>query len=195
MSQPATLVERLTTPQSTSLIGELTALANAANYNVVDVIKQVRYRDSRYQIGRGKANEILNSVNDHLVQKVIFENELSPVQAYNLAKLIGIEVIDKFQLILDVFSKHASTNEARLQIKLAALKYELTRAKEKVRLARLGEQPGFHGLGKYEVTVYHESIRRQIATIEKKLQKIRAAKDLLIFSRNESGFPLISLSG
>ena len=194
MSQPATLVERLT-PQSTSLIGELTALANAANYNVVDVIQQVRYRDSRYQVGRGKADEIRNSVKEHLVQKVIFENELSPVQAYNLSKLVGIEVIDKFQLILDVFSKHASTNEARLQIKLATLRYELTRAKEKVRLARLGEQPGFHGLGKYEVTVYHESIRRQIVTIEKKLQKIRMAKDLHIFSRNESGFPLISLSG
>ncbi|RLG91454.1 MAG: GTPase HflX, partial [Candidatus Hecatellales archaeon] len=128
-------------------------------------------------------------------EKIIFENELKPVQAYNLAKKTGVEVISKFQLILEVFSSHASTKEAKLQIELAKLRYELTRAKEKVRLAKLGEQPGFHGLGKYEVDVYYETIKRRIVKIEKELKKIRVEKSLKRALRADIGFPTVSLSG
>ena len=69
----------------------------------------------------------------------------------------GIEAIDRFQLILEIFTRRASTTEAKLQIQLAKLSQELPRAREKVRLARKGEQPGFLGLGAYEVDIYYDS--------------------------------------
>ena len=78
---------------------------------------------------------------------------------------------------------------------MARLKRELTRAKEKVRLAKMGEQPGFMGLGAYEVDVYYETIKRQIYTIQKKLRKIRKKRSLHRARRLELGFSSISLAG
>ncbi|MEM2202557.1 MAG: GTPase HflX, partial [Candidatus Bathyarchaeia archaeon] len=106
-----------------------------------------------------------------------------------------VEAIDRFQLILEIFARRASTTEAKLQIQLARLKYELTRAKEKVRLAKMGEQPGFMGLGAYEVDVYYETVKRQIQTITEKLRKIRRKRLLHRERRAELGFPSISLAG
>lgn len=128
-------------------------------------------------------------------EKVIFDNELKAVQAYSLAKATGVEVIDRFQLILEIFVKRASTTEAALQIQLAKAKYELTHAKEKVRLGKLGEQPGFMGLGAYEVDVYYESVKRQMHTIQRKLKKIGKKRALHRVRRLEAGFFSISLAG
>jgi GTP-binding protein HflX len=128
-------------------------------------------------------------------EKIIFDNELTPVQAYNLAKATGIVAIDRFQLILEIFSKRASTYEAELQIQLASLRYELSRAKERVRLARMEEQPGFMGLGKYEVDLYYETVRRRIASIQDKLEKKREKRHLHRHRRVDLGYLLISLAG
>lgn len=129
------------------------------------------------------------------IEKTIFDNELKPVQAYNLAKETGVEAIDRFQLILEIFAKRATTSEAKLQIQLAKLQYELPRAKEKVRLARMSEQPGFMGLGKYEVDLYYETIRRGIHYIEEKLKKKRKNRRLHRARRLKLGFSSISLAG
>ncbi len=188
------LVERRL-PGEKSLLHELKILAETVGYEVVGYLSQVRYPSSKYQIGSGKVEDLAKIVKETGAERVIFENELKPVQAYNLAKKTGVEVIDKFQLILEVFSNHASTREAKLQIELAKLKYELTRAKEKVRLAKLGEQPGFHGLGKYEADVYYEAIRRRISNIEKELQKIRVERRIKRALRADLGFPTVSLCG
>ena len=155
----------------------------------------MREPDPKYQIGSGKAQELAEMVKSLEADVVIFDNELKPVQAYNLAKLTGVEAIDRFQLILQIFAQRASTREAQLQVKLAALRYELVRAKEKVRLAKMGEQPGFMGLGKYEADVYYETIKRQISTIKRKLEKIRRKRQLHRRRREEIGFPTVSLSG
>jgi len=128
-------------------------------------------------------------------EKIIFDNELTPVQAYNLAKATGLVAIDRFQLILEIFSRRASTYEAELQIQLASLRYELSRAKERVRLARMEEQPGFMGLGKYEVDIYYETVRRRIASIQDKLEKKREKRQLHRRRRVDLGYFLISLAG
>ncbi len=128
-------------------------------------------------------------------EKIIFDNELTPVQAYNLAKVTGLAAIDRFQLILEIFSRRASTYEAELQIQLASLRYELSRAKERVRLARMEEQPGFMGLGKYEVDLYYETVRRRIASIQDKLEKKREKRQLHRHRRVDLGYFLISLAG
>jgi GTP-binding protein HflX len=176
-------------------LDELKSLAESAGYIVVGRVEQVRAPDPKYQVGYGKVREIAELVRATGAQKIIFDNMLRPVQAYNIAKETGVEAIDRFQLILEIFARRASTTEAKLQIQLARLKYELARAKEKVRLAKMGEQPGFMGLGAYEVDVYYETIKRQIQTITEKLKKIRKKRLLHRERRAELGFPSISLAG
>ncbi len=126
---------------------------------------------------------------------MIFENELRPLQEYNLAKELSVEVITRLQLILEIFTQHASNLEAKLQIKLAELKYELPRAKEKVKLAKRGEQPGFHGLGAYEADVYYEEINRRIHKLSEKLEEIKNKKIRANIQRRVEGIPIISLAG
>ncbi|MEM0057365.1 MAG: GTPase HflX [Candidatus Bathyarchaeia archaeon] len=182
-------------PSEPSTLDELKSLAESAGYTVVGKVEQVRAPDPKYQVGYGKIKEIAELVKATGAQKIIFDNMLKPVQAYNIAKETGVEAIDRFQLILEIFARRASTTEAKLQIQLAKLKYELARAKEKVRLAKMGEQPGFMGLGAYEVDVYYETIKRQIQTITEKLRKIRKKRLLHRERRAELGFPSISLAG
>jgi GTP-binding protein HflX len=161
----------------------------------VSSIEQIRKRDPRYQIGRGKTNELAKLVNKTGAKRIIFDNNLTPVQSYNLAKITGLQVIDRFQLILEIFSKRASTYEAELQIQLASLRYELSKAKERVKLAKMEEQPGFMGLGKYEVDLYYETVKRQIGSIKKKLKKKQEERRLHRIRRTDLGFSSISLAG
>jgi GTP-binding protein HflX len=158
-------------------------------------MEQVRRPDSRYQIGAGKVEELARLVETAEADKVIFDNPLKPVQAYNLAKATGIEAVDRFQLILEIFTKRATTTEAQMQIKLAKLQYDLAQAKERVRLAKKAEQPGFMGLGAYEVDVYYESVKREVHAIRRKLRKIRGKRVLHRQRRAELGFSTISLAG
>jgi GTP-binding protein HflX len=158
-------------------------------------LEQTRRPDSRYQIGAGKVEELAELVKNTDAEKVIFDNQLRTVQIYNLAKATHVEVIDRFQLILEIFTRRATTTEAKLQIQLATLQNELKHAKEKVRLAKMREQPGFMGLGAYEADVYSEAIKRQVQTILKKLAKIREKRILHRERRMELGFLSISLAG
>jgi GTP-binding protein HflX len=170
-------------------------LAESAGYDVVGQMEQIREPDARYQIGSGKVEELAELIKQTGAEKVIFDNPLRPVQAYNLAKATDVEIIDRFQLILEIFTKRATTSEAQMQIQLAKLRYDLAQAKERVRLARKGEQPGFMGLGAYEVDVYYESVKREVHAIRRKLKKIRGKRVLHRERRTELGFTSISLAG
>jgi GTP-binding protein HflX len=178
-----------------SSLEELKKLAEAAGYTVVAAIEQIREPDARYQIGAGKAEELASLVQETCAEKLLFDNPLKSVQSYNLAKATGIEAIDRFKLILEIFMKRATTTEAKLQIQLATLQYELTHAKERVRLAKLREQPGFMGLGAYEADVYYDAVKRQVHTIRRKLGKIREKRLLHRERRAALGFFSISLAG
>ena len=158
-------------------------------------MEQVRKRDPRYQIGRGKTKELAELVKTTSADKIVFDNELTTTQSYNLAKITGLLVIDRFQLILEIFSIRASTYEAELQIKMATLRYELSRAKERVKLAKIEEQPGFGGLGKYDVDVYYETVKRQINSTKVKLKKKQEERQLHRVRRAKLGFSSISLAG
>jgi len=158
-------------------------------------LEQVREPNARYQIGPGKVEELAELVKDTGAEKVIFDNLLRPVQSYNLAKATRVEAIDRFQLILEIFTRRATTTEAHLQIRLAKLQYDLAQAKERVRLAKRGEQPGFMGLGAYEVDVYYESVKREVHAIRRKLRKIGGKRGLQRDRRSELGFVSISLAG
>jgi GTP-binding protein HflX len=178
-----------------SSLDELKRLAESAGYTVVGKMEQTREADARYQIGAGKVEELAKLVKETNAEKVIFDNPLKPVQSYNLAKATKVEAIDRFQLILQIFTKRATTTEAQMQIQLAKLQRDLTRAKEMVRLTMKGEQPGFMGLGAYEVDVYYESVKKEVHAIRRKLKKIRGKRVLHRARRAELGFTSISLAG
>ncbi|MCS7104536.1 MAG: GTPase HflX [Thermofilaceae archaeon] len=172
---PVILVERRLAPEK-SLLYELKELAQTAGYNVVGVVTQVRAPDSRYNIGSGKVKEISELIKDTGATKVIFFNELKPHQVYNLVKELKVDVIDRFDLILEVFTKRAGSKEAKMQIELAKLRRELSFARERLRLAKLGELHGFMGGGEYAIDTYYKHVRKRIAKIEDELAKLRARK-------------------
>jgi GTP-binding protein HflX len=122
-------------------------------------------------------------------------NRLKPVQKYNLTKLFATEVIDRFQLILEIFTKKAGTIEAKYQIELAKLQYELPMARESVRLATLGELPGFHGLGKYQVDIYATMIKKRISYLRSRLEEIRNRKSMHRQKRRKEALFSIALTG
>ncbi len=190
----AIIVQRRLKDEPTNL-EELKALAESAGYTVVGSMLQIRGADSKYQIGRGKTRKLAELVKEKGASTVIFDNDLKTSQAYNLAKIIGVEIIDRFKLILEIFSERASTTESKLQIKLANLHYTLPRAREAVRLARREEQPGFQGLGQYQVDVYYRMIKRQIHQIQRKLAKISQKRDIHRERRLDLGYSLVSLAG
>jgi len=158
-------------------------------------MEQTRPPDPRYQIGAGKVEELAKIVSDNHAEKVIFDNPLRTLQNYNLAKATQVEVIDRFQLILELFRRRATTTEAQFQIQLAVLQNELKHARQKVRLSKGSEQPGFMGLGAYEADVYRDAIKLQVQTIRKKLARIRGKRVLQRERRTELGFLTVSLAG
>ncbi len=181
--------------RETSSLGELEKLAESAGYTVAATVEQTRRADPRYQIGEGKVEELAVLVKENNAERIIFGNLLKTVQAYNLAKATGVEAIDRFKLILEIFTRRATTVEAKLQIQLATRQYELAHAKEKVRLTKKGEQPGFMGLGAYEADVYQEAVKMEIHTLKKKLRRVREKRALHRQRRAELGFLTISLAG
>ena len=173
-------------------IEELKELAEVL-YEPVDVIVQIRKADPKYQIGSGLVERIAERIKEDNIDIVIVGNQLTPSQKYNLAKKFKVEVIDKIELVLRIFYKHARTKEAQLQVRLAELQYELPRAREKVRLAKMGEQPGFGGYGDYEVEKYYQKVKREIANIKRKLEKLREHRK--IARKGRAKFDTVGLIG
>src|ERR687888_105708 len=176
-------------------IKEATSLAYAAGYSVEKTVNQRHITRSKYGIGRGKVEEVKELVKQLKPEVIIFDEVLKPTQQYNLASLCKVEIIDRERLILEIFELRASTTESQIQIKLAQLRYDMARAREKVKLARTGEQPGFYGLGKYEADVYFLDIRRRVAMLKKKLEKEETRRQLHRNQRAKAGLPTVSLAG
>lgn len=174
---------------------EAISLADSAGYTIVRIVTQREITKSRFGIGKGKADEVKQLVEELGTDVVIFDEVLKPRQMYNLAKLCKVEIVDRERLILEIFERRASTAESRIQTKLAQLRYELSRARDKVKLAKAGEQPGFFGLGKYEADVYFLDIRRHIVLLRKKLEKEETRRQLYRTQRARSGLPTVSLAG
>ena len=82
-----------------------------------------------------------------------------------------IQVLDRESLILEIFESRATSTESKMQVKLAQLRYEMSRAREKVRLSKMGEQPGFLGIGKFEVDVYYNDIKSRMVSVEQNYKK------------------------
>jgi GTP-binding protein HflX len=174
---------------------EAISLADAARYSVIKIVNQRNLTQSKYGIGRGKAEEVKELVEQLKPDVIIFDEVLKPSQQYNLAKVCKIDILDRERLILEIFELRASTAESRIQIKLAQLRYDMVRAREKVRLARAGEQPGFFGMGKYDADVYYLDIKKRSAILKKKLEREETRRELFRIQRSRAGLPTISIAG
>ncbi len=182
-------------PPGAGSLDELEELAHSAGYDVLGRVTQKRTPDKAFAVGRGKAEEIAALVRELRPEKVVFDEKLNAVQIYNLSELCKLEVIDRFNLILEIFGKRARTREAQLQVELARLIYERPKARMKVTLAKRGEQPGFKGLGKYQADIYESEITGKIAKIQAELAVIRKRQGQTRRQRKDLGFDMVALAG
>ncbi len=175
---------------------EIRELARAAGYEVVAEVTQTRTEDPATCLGEGKAEELARVVEATEARAVLFDNRLGPYQTFNLGNLLpeGVELMDRFRLILEIFGQRANTKKAQLQVELAELRYELPRAEAKVSLAKRDERPGFMGLGEYDES-REEDIKKQISNIRAELDRIEETDEHRREQRRESGFDLVALAG
>ena len=175
---------------------EIRDLAVAAGYEVVGELTQTRKEDPGYVFGEGKVEEIATLAANTRAGAVIIDNEVGPYQMYNIGQAMpdGVEVIDRFTLILEIFGQRANTRKAQLQVELAELRYELPRAEAKASLAKRDERPGFMGLGEYDESREND-IKAQISNIKAELETIAQKEETRRERRRESGFDLVALAG
>lgn len=175
---------------------EIVDLARSAGYRVTDVLTQSRAEDPEFNLGAGKVDELVGLVRDSNASAVILDNRLGPYQTYNLGTRLpeGVEVIDRFTLILRIFGQRAETRKAQLQVELAELRYELPRAETKASLAKRDEHPGFMGLGEYDET-REQDIKTRISRIRHELQQLEKTDQQRRNQRRQSGFDLVAMAG
>ena len=179
------------------LLDELEELAVTAGAVVVQKILQRRnVKDAAFCIGRGKVEE-LNLVRQALnADVVIFDEELTGAQVRNLEEIVGIKVIDRTTLILDIFAQRAHSREGKLQVELAQLKYRLPRLIGLGgQLSRLGGGIGTRGPGEKKLEVDRRHIRRKISALETELADLERRRGLMREGRKKNDMPVIALVG
>lgn len=178
-------------------VEELQQLLNTLDIKVVQVISQKRIEpDARYYFGLGKVEKLKDFINLNGVSLVVIDDEITPVQAKNLEKQLGVVVKDRTQIILDIFARHAVTEEGKLQVELASLQYELPRlAGRGKELSRLGGGIGTRGPGEQEIEEKRRKIRERIRTLRQKLVQIEKNRAQQRKLRLKSELPMISVVG
>jgi len=157
-----------------SPLEELERLADTAGAEVVGKVTQrLRSVDRTTFIGRGKAEEVRDLIQSHEADIAIFDDDLSPSQARNLEDMFDVQVLDRSELILDIFARNARTVESRLQVELAQLEYLLPRLKRMwVHLSRIRGGIGLRGPGETQLETDRRIIQRKIADLKHKLARI-----------------------
>ncbi len=175
---------------------ELARLAETAGAEVVGSVTQNRDRDRAYYIGKGKAQELSLQMSALDADIAIMNDELSPLETRNLEETLGVKVVDRTMLILDIFAAHARTREGRLQVELAQLQYTLPRlAGEGVSLSRLGGGIGTRGPGEKKIEIDRRRIRRRIFELQQEIDKVAEQRELRRTARRENDVKEVALVG
>ena len=177
-------------------LDELAELARSTGMEVVGRGLQHRQaRDARTLIGRGKASEVARAADELKADVVIFDDDLTPNQVRNLEEIIKCAVIDRSALILDLFVRRARTSEARTQVELAQLEYQLPRLTR--RWTHLSRQVGGIGVrggeGETQLEVDRRMVRTRIKRLKQELSKIERTREL--HRRGRRGAPIVALAG
>ena len=175
---------------------ELSELVYADGAEVVGEVTQNIYKfNPKYLIGSGKVDEIKEMVELLEVDAVVFNDELSGIQVRNLEKRIKKKVIDRTNLILDIFGLRATTYEAKLQVELARLEYQLPRLLGIDGWSRTGGGIGTRGPGEQIIETDRRRLKREIDKIKEKLEKAKRTRDTTRERRIDSNIPIVSLVG
>jgi GTP-binding protein HflX len=176
---------------------ELRELASSAGAEVVDTVTQKLHRPTApYYIGKGKAESIKDSFQHRQVTSVIFDDELSPAQGRNLENLLARKVLDRTQLILDIFAQRARSREGRLQIELAQLQYLLPRLTRMWHhLSRQTGGIGTRGPGETQLEVDRRRVQERIARLERELEEVRKTRAVQRQGRKRNQWPVAAVVG
>ncbi len=183
--------------QTAYSLEELARLADTAGADVrLQVFQKRNKPDAVTFLGRGKAEELAALCRDNEAGLAIFDRELSAVQARNLEEITGVRIIDRTQLILDIFACRAKTREGKLQVELAQLNYLLPRLTGRgAEMSRLGGGIGTRGPGETKLEIDRRRIRKRIADLNADIKEVKKHRDLLRRSRREIPIPLVALVG
>ena len=176
---------------------ELRELATTAGVVIADEMVQVRNQvDSKYVVGKGKLEEVTLRCLDVGAQLIVFDHDMSPAQARAVAAATDLKVIDRTQLILDIFAQHAQSSDGKLQVELAQLKYNLPRLTDlDAGLSRLTGGIGGRGPGETKLEVNRRRARDRITRLERAIERLSAQRHLRRVQRERSKIPIVSIVG
>jgi len=176
-------------------VEEAKSLVDSSDRSIIETFSQKYLNHSQYGIGSGKAEEIKEFVRESKAEQIVVDEHLTSRQIYNLEKLTGVQVIDRERLILDIFYARATTTEAKLQIEMAEIQYDMPRVRENAKLASRGERAGKGGMGEYVVDVKFRDLKRRLSFIKEKLNEAHRKRELYHQQRIKTGMPVVSLVG
>lgn len=188
----------LNDPNFDYYLAELANLAEAANMEVVGQSRQnLEHVVAGTYFGLGKINEIKDMARGLRAKVLILNDELTPVQIRNLEKMTKLRIIDRTELILEIFSSRARTKQAKLQVQLARLEYELPRLHPSENNLDQQRGGGFanRGAGESKLELNRRTIGKQIAVIKKELKEIAGQEEIKAKRRNQNHIPKVALVG
>lgn len=191
------IIAALDLPNQPADLAELAALVDAAGAEVVGEVVQGRTRpDPATYFGSGKVDEIAQLVVANEATMLVIDSELAPSQIRNLEDQVEVHVLDRSQLIIDIFAQRARTYEGRLQVEIAQLAYALPRLTGRgTEMSRLGAGIGTRGPGESKLEYDRRRIRERIRDLRKEVDEIKRHRELLRAGRVRRGHPLVSLVG
>jgi GTP-binding protein HflX len=176
---------------------EARALLDTAGYRVAGVVRYRRVSPSRL-LSDAKLEEVARKAEElrglDYARIIVYDN-VRPRDYFRIYRKAGVRVLDRTLLILEIFSLHAGSREAKLQIELARLKHELPLVREAIRLAKLKELPGFLGPGGYAVDAYYRYMVSRIARIRAELRELRRRREIERSKRRSAGLPHVAIVG
>lgn len=180
-------------------MNELEELVKACEIEPVgSIIQNLREINSAFYVGTGKIEEIKEKIDDCKPDMVVFNNELSPSQLKNLESKLDIQILDRTSIILEIFARRAKTNESKMQVEIAKLRYMLPRlAGLHMSLGRQGGGSGLSnkGSGEKQIELDKRIIEDRINKLNKELNEVKIRRNIQRRKRNDSQIPLVSLVG
>jgi GTP-binding protein HflX len=179
-------------------IDELRELARAAGVTVVDVVTQARPKvDPKTVIGAGKLSDLVIRCFQSDIDLVIFDQDMTPGQARNLSERMELRVIDRTQLILDIFAQRATSGDGKLQVELAQLRYRMPRLAQRadLSLSRLAGGIGGRGPGETKLESDRRRVRDRITRLEREAKRLTAQREGRRRRRGRRGVPVLSIVG
>jgi GTP-binding protein HflX len=183
--------------QAEASLDELRELARTAGVEVIEATLQMRRDpDPRYLIGKGKLEDIVLRSMQRMATLIVFDAELSPSQARHIAEATSLKILDRTQLILDIFAQRAQSADGKLQVELAQLKYLYPRLVGRDEsLSRLAGGIGGRGPGETKLEIDRRRVRDRITSLERRIDALGADRHLRRKQRNARGLPVLSIVG